>query len=51
MLKVAEWSINEGTNLSKYLRRASAGGGIEGILTFLDNNILTVITKAQRFRD
>ena len=28
-----------------------AGDGIEGILAFLDNNILIAIARAKRFRD
>ena len=28
-----------------------AGDGIEGILTFLDNNILMTIATTERFRD
>ena len=34
-----------------FFEEVEAGGGIEGILAFLYNNILIAIATAERFRD
>ena len=46
MSTIAGWSFTEGTDLTDLF-----GDGTEGILAFLDNNMLIAIATDERFRD
>ena len=48
MSTTAGWSFNEGIDLFPGSRGCR---GSEGILAFLDNNMLIAIATAERFRD